>query len=844
MTTSAIYLSPGFFITLSSRRQVIHLMLLPGTLKKATPARLAVVDALNKGFHGHLDELIADVVKRVNGNPAAIRSFVEALQTAGYLTDSAPTVHYFGEPSGLAGIVGQGEVIIATPVGLVTQAGKYLWYNHNGELLLRLDMPEVIAAGMFSEPITVEAARQQYLAQANRDGLDHNQFDELVSRLAGAGLLVAARPVGNEKETPLIETVNLAEVQALVDAKVAAHDEKMASRASALVPVVPVNTQKGTTPLALGLLVAYAMEYEGGRLCESYNFVPMFLTDEARLMARGTSPGIFLFSNYVWNVEINLQFSAAIKAISPASITIHGGPSTPSYEKDCENFFADNPHVDVTVRGEGELTFAEILGALDPANLRDLDVLRDIAGLTYRTADGVCRTGDRARIEDLDTIPSPYLMGLFDEFGSVGAGAVIETNRGCPYGCTFCDWGSATLSKVRKFDIERVYDELEWSAKHQIEDASIGDANFGMLERDVAITEKIAELKRNYGFPRSVAINYAKNQVKYLRQIIDIMASVEILAEGVVSLQTMDETALKVIRRSNIKLDKYNELSSEFRKARLPLAADIMMGLPGSTPASFRNDLQKCTDRDIRVRANPTQLLPNSPMNDPNYRKEHGIVAVAGEWLKETASYTRAEWDEMDHLRMAYYLFDSYGILRYVGRFVRSVTGMGEVEFYDKVQTEVLRHPDDWPVISTSLRSLESYMAPPGSWALFMEEVHRFLVDHLGLQDDSALRTTLAVQHAHLPAPNRQFPHVVELEHDFIAWQEALFTSREDGHRDDWQDHIPQLSEFGPTSFTINDPNNVCIRDIGHHKSVLDVNLRSWDLDSPLARPRLGLASN
>ena len=149
--------------------------------------------------------------------------------------------------------------------------------------------------------------------------------------------------------------------------------------------------------------------------------------------------------------------------------------------------------------------------------------------------------GDHRRIDDhCPTQPDRQRRG-----GSVGAGAVIETNRGCPYGCTFCDWGSATLSKVRKFDLDRVYKELEWSARHQIEDASIGDANFGMLERDVAITEKIAELKRTYGFPRSVAINYAKNQVAYLRQIIEIMASVEILAEGVVSLQTTDEQALK-----------------------------------------------------------------------------------------------------------------------------------------------------------------------------------------------------------------------------------------------------------------------------------------------------------
>lgn len=844
MMTHSTYLSPGFFVTLGTKRQSVHFSQLPGGLRRTTPARMAVIDAFNRGYHGQVEDLIVDVAQRFNGHRPAIQNFVESLAEAGYLTDTNPPIRFAGVPSSLAGTGGPDDVTITTPVSLVSQAGQYLWYNHEGKLLLSLSLSEVVAAAMFSEAITIKSAREMYLAQGNVEGLDAVQFDALVSRLAGAGLFKKPRAVGNYVETPLHDTVDLAEVQALVDARVVAHDAKMANAGRDLVPVVPVNTLKGMAPASLGLLVAYVMEYDGGRLGDKYDFVPMFLTDEARLVARGVTPGIFMFSNYVWNVEINLQFSAAIKAISPSSITIHGGPSTPSYAKDCEKFFTDHPHVDVAVRGEGELTFAEMLDALDLINARDLGVLRDIAGLSYRTADGVYRTADRERIADLDTIPSPYLMGLFDEFGSVGAGAVIETNRGCPYGCTFCDWGSATLSKIRKFDLDRVYKELEWSAKHQIEDASIADANFGMLERDVAITEKIAELKRTYGFPRSVAINYAKNQVKYLRKIINIMADVNILAEGVVSLQTMDETTLKVIDRSNIKLDKYNELSTEFRRARLPLAADIMMGLPGSTPISFKNDLQKCTDRDIRVRANPTQLLPNSPMNDPSYRKEHGIVALPGEWLKETASYTRDEWQEMDRLRMAYYLFDNYPILRYVARYVRRETGMGEVEFYDNVQYEALHHPHEWPVMATVLKTLEGYMAPPGSWGLFIEEVRRYVVNNLGIPDDSGLRTILAVQHAHLPAPGRQFPDVVKLEHDYMAWQEILLTSREEGHRDDWQDHIPRLSEFGPATLTIQDPNEVCRRDIGQHKNVLDINLRSWELESPVARPRLGIVSN
>ena len=839
MTNQVTYLVPGFYLAISEKQHALHFAQLPGMMRRATPVRLAIVDSFNHGFEGGIEDLVAAMVKRFGAKRIAVVTFIENLEMAGCLTNSKPVHRFFGAVSEKLGTVGSDDITIAAPISLLSQDGNFLWYDHDGLLLMELTLAEVRAVSVFAEAITVETARNIYLEKQYPDAMNSSQFDELISRMAGADVFMAPLHIDNSMEKNLFGNVDYDEVQALVDARVAAHDEKIADSGKDLVPVIPVNMDKGMAPASLGLVTAYAMEYEGGKLRERYDFVPMFLADEARIVERAATPGVFIFSNYLWTVDTNLKLSAAIKAVNPSNITIHGGPSTPSYEKDCEMFFADNPHVDVAVRGEGEHTFADLLDKLD-IHTADLSVLENVPGISFRASHSVVRNGDRDRIADLNTIPSPYLMGLFDEFGSVRAGAIIESNRGCPYGCTFCDWGSATLSKVRRFDLDRVYAELEWSAKHQIEDASIADANFGMLERDVDIALKIADLRKTYGFPRSVPINYAKNQVRYLRQIIEIFAKVNILTEGLVSLQSMDETTLKVIDRSNIKLEKYHEVAREFRRAKLPLAADIMMGLPGSTRTSFSTDLQKCADMDIRVRANKTTLLPNSPMNEPGYRKEHGIVAKPGEILMEAASYTRKDWEEMDQLRLAYYLFDVYGLLRYVARYVRRETGMGEVAFYDKVRSDASRHPDDWPVISKTLKTLEGYMAPPGSWSLFIAEIGRYLIEGLELTDDSALRTALAVQHAHLPAPDRTFPTVLELEHDYAAWQDLLLIAREEGHRDDWQDHVPRLCEFGPATLVIEDPSEVCQRDIGKAKVVLDLHLHTWELESPVARPRLG----
>jgi hypothetical protein len=194
----------------------------------------------------------------------------------------------------------------------------------------------------------------------------------------------------------------------------------------------------------------------------------------------------------------------------------------------------------------------------------------------------------------------------------------------------------------------------------------------------------------------------------------------------------------------------------------------------------------------------------------------------------------------MDRLRCAYYAFDNWGVLRYVARYVRSETGLHEVDFYDRLSADALAAPSTWPTIVTAVRLLERFMAPPGSWGLFIDEVRRYLTTVLGIADDSALHTALAVQLAHLPAAERTFPVSLQLHHDFVAWQNALLTAREEGHRSDWERVIAPLRSYPPADLHIADPNDICQTDIGKPMGWLGLSLRSWELDSAAARPRLG----
>ena len=811
-------------------------------LGDAAPDLLTLACELSTEDDRSVAEIIETTADRLQADRSRLRRFAGALLNAGYLVADPPLPRWAEEPATDAGaptpmIAGP---LVEVPEGsnFLIEGGHFLWFDHGGTLRLRLTLQEMLAIRAFGEASSPDEAWELVSRSEPETLLSRASFDELVSRLRRSGLVRTSAHTDQIRTSFDPTELNARELilEGVLEA-VADFEQIAALRPGHRVAVVPVNDDHNMAPLSLGLLVAYAQEIDGGRLKDRYDFVPLFLGDADTFLRWTDRPAIFLFSNYIWNYERNLKLSALLKEANPKSLMIHGGPSTPKYSRDCQEFFAENPHVDVTVRGEGEATFAAILDALDES--LDVSDLRGVDGLSFRGELGVVDTEDRERIADLDSIPSPYLLGLFDPFGRAHAAAVVESNRGCPYGCTFCDWGSATLSRIRKFDMDRVKAELEWFSKNELLFVSLCDANFGIFERDVEIAEHIAAMKQRYGYPKTAALNYAKNTMKHLRRIIDVFSSAGLTIEPTVALQSVDVATLKTIKRSNIKLEQYDGLANEFRRAKLPLATDIMVGLPGSTLTSFKGDLQACTDRDIRARCNPTVLLPNSPMNDPAYREEHGIRARPHEIVKETKTFSRQDYDDMDRLRIAFYVFDNFGVLRHMARFVRSETGIKEVDFYDRISQDALAQPLQWPFIVSVVRMMNENLAPPASWSLFVEEVGRYVVAELGIEPGAALDAALEVQLAHLPAPDRAMPQTLELPHDYVAWYEAVLESRSGDHRHDWERVAPHLCDFPPGSLEVSDPNDVCGTMVGKPIAVMAWNILGWDMTSPVARGAL-----
>lgn len=323
---------------------------------------------------------------------------------------------------------------------------------------------------------------------------------------------------------------------------------------------------------------------------------------------------IVAFSTYVWNRNYNYEVARQIKQINPEVLIVLGGPEPAITDPD---FFRNNPFVDLVICYEGEITFKRILEHFEIGDWES------IPGLLINRDGVAVQTPDAKRIDTLEQVPSPYLLGIFDrmiaEHPEVTWQGTLETNRGCPYACTFCDWGSLTYNKVKKFDLQRVFDELEWMAKRNFDWISITDANFGMYpERDGMIADKIIEMQEKYGSPRSFSVAWAKNQKKEVIDIVKKLLDARGFNLGLtLSVQSLDHDVLENIRRKNMEINKINEVFELCDQRNIPAYTELILGLPGETLESWKKNFYALYElnQHTGITTHQAQLLENAEMN-------------------------------------------------------------------------------------------------------------------------------------------------------------------------------------------------------------------------------------
>lgn len=452
---------------------------------------------------------------------------------------------------------------------------------------------------------------------------------------------------------------------------------------------------KESMPLACGYLKATALGNDNIREemeIEIFNFSGGdSLSSMAQRMFCHGIPDILACSVLGWNYHSLGSLASTFHQCNPGGWVILGGNHVANQGKRVFRMF---PDVDIIVNGEGEFVFRDLLLAylhgLSPQELSE------IRGISYCSEYGeVVTSAPVEPILDLDRIPSPFLSNAIEMVDANGEFrydvALMESNRGCPYRCSFCYWGGAVGQKVRSFSRTRLQEELDFFGFHRVPALVLCDANFGMLRQDAEFIEDLIRTREKYGFPKALETSWAKNKTNLFYEIVDRMKEANLQSSFTLALQTLDDGTLQQMSRKNMKINDWEDLIEWLSDRGFDCYAELIWGAPGETYDSFLSGYDKLAERIPRIATYPLLVLPNTTYHD--HREDYGLITVRGD--RDDFEYVLAHRTMTieDNQRMHRFLFWSRlvaenRLFRYIWTPLRKYAGMS--------QSEILQSMDDW----------------------------------------------------------------------------------------------------------------------------------------------------
>lgn len=493
------------------------------------------------------------------------------------------------------------------------------------------------------------------------------------------------------------------------------------------------NVRMGHTtyfPFVSGILHSYAVTKPA--IAANYAFAPyVFYMDDLPSVLRqyDRRPDVAAFSVSMWNEQLSLQVASGIKARWPDALVVFGGPQVPH---DPGEYMKRFPFIDVAIRAEGEEAFAATLERfLDSADFRD------IPNVSFRSPRGsgeVARNSQSLEFDrSLDDYPSPYLEDRYGymmrEYRDIEFQAIIETNRGCPFLCTFCYWGrGGTTRRYRYHELDRVFAEIDWAGRNGIRYMFNADSNFGMHRRDREIAEFLVATKKKYGFPEKFRTCWGKNTDQAILEIAALLHAHDMEKGVTLARQTNTKLALANIKRGNIKLETYENLQHQLNDMRIPVYTEMILGMPGETYETWKAGLEQLLQASLKnqIFVYQCEVYPNTEMGEPEYQARHGIRTRRIElreihgsirdaaWVREyqdivveTGSMPLADWRRMTRLSTVTMLLHSMKLGFFVMSYIADRFGLAYMDFVEYLAEA--RFPGPAPVLRRELDQIDAY---------------------------------------------------------------------------------------------------------------------------------------
>src|SRR5215470_172694 len=167
-----------------------------------------------------------------------------------------------------------------------------------------------------------------------------------------------------------------------------------------------------------------------------------------------------------------LRVISLLRALRPEILIAVGGYD-PSLAPEAYTGVAEAP--DFLVRGEGELTFRDLLRAIEAGT-----GYADIPGLSYRTEGGFLHNPDRpiSGLDGDEIKPPDRRARVLSGYTMVGRQVdVVETSRGCTFDCGFCSIVEMRGRNFHTYKFDRVLADIRDARAHGAQTIFLVDDN-------------------------------------------------------------------------------------------------------------------------------------------------------------------------------------------------------------------------------------------------------------------------------------------------------------------------------------------------------------------------------
>jgi radical SAM superfamily enzyme YgiQ (UPF0313 family) len=311
-------------------------------------------------------------------------------------------------------------------------------------------------------------------------------------------------------------------------------------------------------------------------------------------------PAVVGFSNYMWNLDLTYTISKEIKSAYPETFIVFGGPNYPLEDHMREKWLKSHPAVDMYILGEGEEPFTGLMdawhetGSLEGARRSGVEGCHTLIDGQFFKSNDVS-----PRINDLNLIPSPYLAGYLDSFlEEAPLNPLLETNRGCPFTCTFCVDGIKDRIKVYRSSLEKFEQELEYIAQRYTGKVlSLADTNFGMYVQDLDYSRVMAKTRKEYGYPWYLRTTTGKNHKERVLECAEILEGAITVSA---SVQSLDPEVMANVKRANISTEQLISVTKLSNAVDANSISEVILGMPGDTKEKHFKTVLDLANADMK----------------------------------------------------------------------------------------------------------------------------------------------------------------------------------------------------------------------------------------------------